>query len=88
MEAKASEAGPAVLTHLTTQWPALQEAHLFKHPLCVQLQGGQAPSELLKQPLELVLLSLGCPGHLLSLGQPGPQVLHFCCQCLICHFSG
>lgn len=27
--------------------------------------------ELLKQPLKLVLLSLGCPGHLLSLGQPG-----------------
>lgn len=67
---------------------SLQRAHLFNHSLHLELQWSQAPSEVLEQPLKLILLSVSCPGCLLSLSQPGSQLLHFCCQCLICYFSG
>lgn len=79
--------GPPSCVLIPASQPA-QEAHLLNHSLHLQLQGSQAPSELLQQPLKLVLLSLSCPGRLLSLSQPGPQLLHFRCQCLVRHFSG
>lgn len=77
-----------ILTKPPDTPPALLGAHLFNHPLHLQLQGGQAPSELLQQPLKLVLLSFSCPGRVLSLSQPGAQLLHVSCQCLVCDFSG
>lgn len=70
---------------LRTSSPA---AHLFNHSLHLQLQGGQAPPEVVQQPLKLVLLSLCRAGHVFGLSQPGAQLLHVCCQCLIRYFSG
>ena len=69
--------------------PALPgEAHLLNHPLHLQLQRGQAPPELLEQPLQLVLLALSRPRRLLGLGQPAPQLLHLRRQCLVCDLRG